>query len=85
MSVWGLGCVMTRTCCGAVEWRSQASDVPQLSREARFSAPTGAAAQKSRQSEVLTFLARDSHFGFMLTCVEPRLIWRRVGIGFYRF
>src|SRR6476620_10762648 len=45
----GLGRVKTRTCCGAVEWRSQASDVLSFSREARLSAPTDAQAKKSRK------------------------------------
>src|SRR5262245_56604440 len=29
----GLGCAKTETCCGAVAWRSQASDVRSFSRE----------------------------------------------------
>ena len=32
MSGSGLGCVKTQTCCGAVEWRSQASHVLLLAR-----------------------------------------------------
>src|SRR6516225_3177628 len=44
----GLGCVETQTCCGAIEWCSQASDVLSFSREARLSAPTDAAAEISR-------------------------------------
>src|SRR4029453_3747691 len=49
LSARGLGCVKTQTCCGAVEWRSQASDVLSFSREARLSAPTDAVAQKPRE------------------------------------
>jgi hypothetical protein len=35
----GLGCAKTQTCCGAVEWRSQVSDVSSFSREI-LAAPT---------------------------------------------
>src|SRR5262245_31986170 len=48
-SVAGLGCVKTQACCGAVEWRSQASDLLSFSREARLLAPSDAEAQKSRK------------------------------------
>jgi ABC-type uncharacterized transport system substrate-binding protein len=45
----GLGCAKTQTCCGAVEWRSQAPDILTFSREARLSPPSDAQAQKSRK------------------------------------
>src|SRR5262249_13552565 len=45
----GLGCAKTPTCCGAVEWRSQASNVLSFPREARLLPPTDAQAQKSRK------------------------------------
>src|SRR5262245_39269132 len=49
MAAQGLGCVKTQACCGAVEWRSQASDLLSFSREARLLAPSDAEAQKSRK------------------------------------
>ena len=48
-SATGLGCAKTPTCCGTVEWRSQASNVLSFPREARLLPPTDAQAQKSRK------------------------------------
>jgi len=39
----------TQKYCGAVEWRSQASNVPSFSHETRLLPPTDAQAQKSRK------------------------------------
>jgi hypothetical protein len=44
MPALGLGCAKTQTCCGAVEWCSQASGVLSFSREVHLSALTGAVA-----------------------------------------
>ena len=55
----------TQTCCSAVEWRSQASDVRSFSREARLLPPIDAQGQKSRKlCGSQTFVAR------LATCVS---------------
>src|SRR5262249_5709655 len=82
-SLMGLGCAKTQTCCGAVEWRSQASNVLAFSREARLLSPTDAQAQKSRNFRgSYTSVAPLTSCLFVLLCVELSVIWRRVGIGF---
>jgi len=79
----GLGCAKTPTCCGAVELRSQASNVLSFSREARLLPPTDAQAQKSRKLRgSYTSVARLTSCLFVLQGVELSVIWRRVGIGF---
>src|SRR5262249_22466111 len=62
------GCVQTRTCCRAVEWCSQASGVPQLSRAAR-SRRSLLARRNLDNSEILAFLAHDPIWPSMLACV----------------
>jgi hypothetical protein len=61
-SVSGLGCVKTQTCCGAVGWLSQASDVASFSRQARLSEPTDAEMQPR-----FLRLSRGSHLAFHAT------------------
>src|SRR5215831_20341230 len=83
LSGMGLGCAKTQACCGAVEWRSQASGVLSFSREARLLAPSDTEAKKSRKF-------RDSYtsgarLAYCFSCyyVPSRgVIWRNVGIGF---
>ena len=64
----GLGRVKTQACCGAVEWRSQASDVLSVSREARLLAPSDAEARKLGGSYASG--ARDSRLAFVLLCLS---------------
>jgi hypothetical protein len=59
--------VKTRACCGAVEWRSQASDVLSFSREARLSAPTDAQAKKSRNYVIPALRVRGSRLAIHAT------------------
>jgi len=79
-SAAGLGCVKTQTCCDAVEWCSQGSDVHHLSREVRLSALTERRCRNLDNSEILALLARAYYH---VSCRE--VIWWRVGIGFQRF
>src|SRR5215471_5285775 len=66
MSAAALGRAKTQTCCGDIEWRSQASDVRSFSREARLLQPTDAQAQKSRKlCGSYSSGARDSRLAFM--------------------
>ena len=46
----------TQTCCSAVEWRSQASDVRSFSREARLLSPTDARRKNLANSVITTLL-----------------------------
>ena len=64
MSEQRLGCVKTRAYCGAVEWRSQASNVLCSGAERRAS--RDAETQKSRK------LNKGHILRFMLLCVERR-------------
>jgi hypothetical protein len=63
----GLGCVKTHTCCDAVEWCSQGSDVHHLSREVRLSALTERRCRNLDNSEILALLARASRITFHAT------------------
>jgi hypothetical protein len=75
-----------QTCCDAVEWCSQGSDVHRLSREVRLSALTEPRCRNLDNSEILALLARASRITFHATHVSCReVIWWRVGIGFQRF
>jgi len=67
MSHSGLGCVKTQTCCGAVEWRSQASHVLSFSREARLSAPPMQRRRNLENSAVPTLLVREPPLAFHAT------------------
>jgi len=63
----------TQTCCGALEWRSQASDVLSFSREAHLSAPTECrGAEASKTPRLLHFWCAAHVWPFTLLCVEPR-------------
>jgi len=80
-SAAGLGCVKTQTCCDAVEWCSQGSDVHHLSREVRLSALTERRCRNLDNSEILALLAR------LLPCVMSRgdLVarWNRIPTIFW--
>jgi len=73
MSAAGPGSVKTQTCCGALEWRSQASNVLTFSREARLLPPTDAQAQKSRKLRGATLLAHGSRLAFSCYYVPSRV------------
>ena len=63
-SLVGLGCAKTQTCCGAVEWRSQASDVLSFSREARHSAQPLQRRRNLENCAVPTLVVRGSGLAF---------------------
>jgi sensor c-di-GMP phosphodiesterase-like protein len=67
--------VRRRSRCGAVEWRSQASNVLSFSRAARLSAPTDAEAQKCR-----TIARRCGHISEILYIRRHRIcsVWTLV-------
>ena len=64
-SALGLGCVKSQTCCGAVEWGSQASPVLSFSREARLSTPIDAECSNVKKRGFYASVARVT---FWLSC-----------------
>jgi len=74
-----LGSTKTQTCCGAVEWRSQSSDVRSFSREARRLALSNAGAQKSRRLRgSYASGARDPRLTFALHAQAEGASWRQI-------
>src|SRR5262245_62614314 len=85
-AVRGLGCVKTRALRRP---RLAFSIVRRSSRlAAELASRRSLVRRREKSQQVPSFLsfARATHISpFMLPCVEPRLIWRRIGIGSYRF
>ena len=67
MSLSGLGRVKTRTRCGAVEWRSQASDVLPSRARLRLARPPMQRRRNLEKSAVPTLLVPGSRPGFHAT------------------